>query len=82
MSSLITPFILSSYALVKLYSRLCADRLKNLNKHHKKYYRKKHNKVLITVIAVVYSYLSESSAADNSAHGGVAENCRKGNGHI
>ena len=64
-----------SKAFIALYGKIGSDALEYLNKQYKEYYRKEHDKVLISVLAVVYGNLAESAAAYNSAHGRITEYC-------
>lgn len=69
-------------ALVGFDRKACADCLENLDKENKENYRNHHNKIFISVIAVVYRDFAKTAAADNSAHCGIAEDGRYCDGEI
>lgn len=69
-------------ALVALGGKLCADALKELHEQDEQDDRRVHHKVLIAIVAVVDGDFAETAAADDAAHGGVAENSRERDGEV
>ena len=64
--------ILVFQALVGFYRDAISDALEHLYQNYEQNYRKYHYKILVSVIAVIYGYLSKTAAADNSAHRRIA----------
>ena len=56
--------------------------LEDLYQHNQKQNRNRHNQVLVSVVAVVNGNFTETAAADDAAHGGVAEYGGDGDGQV
>ena len=68
--------------LVALHGQLGAHRLEQLHQQNQQDHRRKHHQVFIPVIAVVDGDLAQAAAADDAAHGGVAQNGSQGDGDV
>ena len=58
------------------------DALEHLHQQDKNDNRKQHDQIFVTVVAVVDGNFTESAAADDTAHGRVAQNGGNGNGSV
>ena len=67
---------------IRSYRKLCSESLEYQHEHDKQNDRRKHYKVLVSVVSVVDRDLSETAASDDSAHGAVSEYGYHGDGGV
>lgn len=63
-------------------SQAGADTLEDLYQHDQQNHRKYHNQIFVAVIPVVDCDLAQTPAADDTAHGRVAQNRGDGNCYV
>ena len=56
--------------------------LEQLHQQDQDHHRHQHHQILVAIVAVVDGDLTQTAAADDTAHGGVTQNGSQGNGDV